>query len=241
MEQVSLHDTAPFHGRAVAERHQVGFGQPIGLTPHTLPIVAPRPRNHTFRTACRWRHARTTVPRRFRRRRPTPRCATRTNSTAGARSPRSGRPPATSRSRRSARDRARDEQDQTARQAATRSRTCGEATCEREQHAERRSRTSHDHRDEAARLHDRARRSSAARGGWKVREASAAVGRARSGPADCPATTNRPWPWTAWPRAPRRDRSWARADPDRSSRSCRGSARLPILAFATCIQPPPSS
>ena len=95
MEQVGLQHAPAVDAHAVAEPHQVGLGQPVGLAPHAP--ADPRaeraqPHASTGVPAARWR---TTAPRPSRRRCRPPRSARRTRSTAGAPPHGSGRPSST--------------------------------------------------------------------------------------------------------------------------------------------------
>ena len=88
VEQVGLHHAAAVDGRALCQRDQVGLGQPVGFAPHAAAdLGAQAPAATGSSPGCRWRRGRTTARRRSRRRCPTPRCATRTTTTADVRWP----------------------------------------------------------------------------------------------------------------------------------------------------------
>ena len=92
MEQVGLQHAAPVDRRAVAERDQVGLGQPVGLAPDAAArSVRPSERSHRLSAGVPVGGPREPRARRPSRRTCRPaRCARRTSSTAGARRPRSG-------------------------------------------------------------------------------------------------------------------------------------------------------
>ncbi len=111
---------------------------------------------------------------------------------------------------------------------------------QREQHGDA-DRERHDQRDQPARLHQRrAAPSAAATGGTcAARRPRSACGATE--PVGCPATTSPPWPCAASrdstatsPSSGTRRPGWVMPELPRN-------ARLPIVALATWIQPPPSS
>ena len=97
MEQVGLQHAPAVDARAVAERDEVGLGQPVASRTRRRGRSGRPASAATEHGGARWPIARTTAPRASRRRCRRARCARRTSSTAGARRRGSGRRAATSR------------------------------------------------------------------------------------------------------------------------------------------------
>ena len=243
VEQVGLYDAAAVDGGALLQGDEVGLGQPVRLTPDTaadLGAQRPQPQIHHRRAAGGAGEPRRRPP--FRRTCPTPRCATRTTTTADARRPGCGRPQPISRSRRwRPRRRRRPAAPRRCRASPTdHPNSIDQRTAVRTSTADP-DRERDDHRHQPARLHQAAhhlqprRRMECAQrvggGGLAAQPDRRAAQPRRPGlglvrrRADSTATS---------PSSGTRRPGWVMPELPRN-------ARLPIVALATWIQPPPSS